>query len=71
MLQRSKSCTAHCSRAVGADGKAQAEPVLVEGRKAPLLAGGQSTPLRSWAPGSTPISLLFLDVIYSLCPAES
>lgn len=71
MLQYGKSWTAHFSWALSADGKAEEEPVLVEARKAALLAGGQSTPLGSWAPGSTPMELLFLDVIYSLCPAES
>lgn len=62
----------HTSPALrGLGGKAQEEPVLAEARKATLLAGGQSTPLGSRAPGSTPLNLLFLDVIYSPCPAES
>lgn len=71
MLQCSKSCTVHFSWALSAVGKAEEEAVLARARKATLLAGGQSTPSGSWAPGSTPINLLFPDVIYSLCPAES
>lgn len=70
MLQWGKFWAAHFSWALSW-WEAPEEPVLVWARKAALLAGGQSTPLGSWAPGSAPIKLLFLDVIYSLCPAES